>query len=136
MPYIENTSQDIKTPLARARGAGSAKGGTHHWWMQRLTAVALVPLTIWMLSCLKCLVSGNQAELVLWLQSPFAAIVMGLFIITSFYHASLGIQTVIEDYVHDKGMKTLFIILCQFGLFAAGFIALFALMKINFGIVL
>ncbi len=134
MPYIQNNSKDIKTPLARARHHGSAQSGTHHWWMQRVTAIALVPLTIWMLSCASCFTMKSQLELITWLKSPFIAIVMSLFVITSFYHAALGMQTIIEDYVHKKGTKIFLLLLVQYGLFVMGAVCLYAILKINFGI--
>lgn len=133
MPYIQNSSKDIKTPLARARNHGSAKGGTHHWWMQRVTAIALVPLTIFMLGCLSCLTTGNQMQLIEWIQNPFIAILVSLFVITSFYHAALGMQVVIEDYIHCKASKITLLLAVHFSLIVTGFICLFSILKINFG---
>ena len=122
----------LHSPLKKARGLGSAKEGAHHWWMQRVTAIALVPLTIWMLSCLGCLLNGDYLRLREWIAQPFVTIVLSLFVITSFYHASLGVQTIIEDYIHNKVVKNAALLAVKYSLFAAGFISLYAILKINF----
>lgn len=134
MPYIENTPKDIRSPLARARNHGAAKTGTHHWWMQRVTAIALIPLTLWMLSCLECLITGHYTQFIEWLKSPFVAIALSLFIITSFYHAALGLQVIIEDYIHKKSAKITCLLFSQFTLFILGVICIFSILKINFGV--
>lgn len=132
MPYIQNDEKSIRSSLARARNHGSAKDGTHHWWMQRVTAIALVPLTIWMLSCLDCLLSQSFEHTVIWLNTPFVAITLGLFVIVVFYHAALGIQVVIEDYVHKKAAKVTALLLTHFAFFAMAAACLFSLLIINF----
>lgn len=134
MPHIENTKDSIRSPLNRARGAGSARSGTHHWWLQRLTSVALIPLVLWLLSCIDCLVNPGYQQTVMWLNNPFVAIVMLLFIVFGFYHAALGLQVVIEDYVHKKGWKTGLLILSHLAFFAMAVASIFALMVINFKI--
>lgn len=95
----------IRTPIARVRGLGAAKNGTHHWWLQRLTAIALVPLTIWFVITLMSHFGMNRAELARWMRSPSTATPMALFLITAFWHLKLGLQVVIEDYVHHDGWK-------------------------------
>ena len=132
MPYIQNNEKSIRTSLARARNHGSAKGGTHHWWMQRVSAIALVPLVIWMLSCLDCLLSPSFEQTVLWLNNPFVAIILGLFIIISCYHAAIGLQVVIEDYVHKKSAKITALLLTNFIFFAMAAACIFAILVINF----
>jgi len=96
---------DRRSELGRVRGLGSAKEGVQHWWVQRATAVALVPLSVWFLASLLCLLGGSRAELVAWLASPFSAGLMILFLLATFWHALLGVQVVIEDYVHHEGRK-------------------------------
>ena len=128
MPYIENTKESIRTSLARARGRGASGTGTHHWLIQRVTSVALIPLTLWMLTCIECLITPEHAETVAWMTSPFVAIVLVLFTICAFYHAALGMQVVIEDYVHKPGWKFTLLILSNFTLFALGAATLFALL--------
>lgn len=95
----------LVTPLKKASGLGSAKAGTHHWWMQRVTAVALVPLTLWIVFTVAALSDKDYATTLTYFSSPFSAAMFSLFIFTSFYHAALGLQVVIEDYVHNEGVK-------------------------------
>jgi succinate dehydrogenase / fumarate reductase membrane anchor subunit len=92
-------------PLSRARGLGSAKHGLQHWWRQRVSAVALVPLTLWFVYSAVRLTGAGQADVIHWLARPVSAILMSLFIVAMFYHLSLGVQVVIEDYVHRDAVK-------------------------------
>lgn len=94
-----------RSDLGRVRGLGSAKEGVQHWWAQRATAVALVPLTIWFVASILALLGGSRAELMAWLASPFSAGLLILFLVATFWHALLGLQVVIEDYVHHEGRK-------------------------------
>lgn len=89
------------TPLARARGLGSAKSGADHWWAQRVTAVALVPLTLWFLGSFTRLLQSDHAAFVDWLRSPLNSLLMSVFVLVMFYHITLGLQTIAEDYLHD-----------------------------------
>lgn len=91
----------LSTPLGRARGLGSAKSGFGHWWTERVTAVALVPLTAWLAAALIAGRGSDHAQVVAWLGSPLAAVLMILLLVTAFWHAALGLQVVIEDYVHS-----------------------------------
>lgn len=95
----------LRTPLGRVRGLGTAKDGTHHWWLQRLTAIALVPLTIWFVISLLQVFGMSRIEVARWIRSPSAAAPMALFLIAAFWHLKLGLQVVIEDYVHHEGWK-------------------------------
>ena len=105
----------IESPLARAKGLGSAKDGVHHWWMLRLLAVALIPLTIWFIwTVLTVALSDNIASVAHTLSSPIQALLMILFIGTSLYHAMLGMREIIEDYVHCGCMKITLLILVNF----------------------
>lgn len=92
---------DLRSNLSKARGLGSAKEGAHHWWMQRVTAVALIPMVIWFVSAVIKATSINGLPGVAYLlSSPFNAIVMILFLGTAIYHGTLGVKVIIEDYVH------------------------------------
>lgn len=122
----------LRSPIARARGLGSAKEGVQHWWMQRLTALALIPLGLWLVASLVCLAGADHAAIAHWLTSPFTLGALALTIITAFYHAVLGLQVVIEDYVHGKVAKFTLIILIQFGAFALATAALIALLVAAF----
>ena len=93
---------DFKTPLARVRGLGSAKAGTSHWWMQRITAVALIPLTFWAIIFLDSCLNAPYQETVAWLASPLNTVFVVSWILFVFYHAALGLQVVIEDYVSSE----------------------------------
>jgi succinate dehydrogenase / fumarate reductase membrane anchor subunit len=94
-----------QTPLARARGLGSAREGSHHWWQQRVTAVALFPLTLWFAVSLSLLPTAAYADVVRWMAQPWNSLLLLSFILLSIYHAMLGLQVVIEDYVHHDGWK-------------------------------
>ncbi len=94
-----------RSPLGRVRGLGSAKDGTGHWWSQRLTALALVPLTIWFIASLVQLVGADYFTLRAWVGSLTVAVLLILMITATFYHAYLGLQVVIEDYVHQEATK-------------------------------
>ena len=105
------SDRSLRTPLAKARGLGSAKDGTHHFWVQRLTAVALIPLTIWFALSVASLAMAGQAEVVAWMKSPLSATLMLSFIMAGFWHMKLGVQVVIEDYVHTESTKITCLIL-------------------------
>jgi succinate dehydrogenase / fumarate reductase, membrane anchor subunit len=93
--------EDMRTPLARAIGLGFAKDGAHHWWMQRVSAIALVPLTVWFIAAIIAATGADYTAFVAWMRNPITDILMGLLLIALFYHAALGLQVVVEDYVHS-----------------------------------
>ena len=95
----------MRTPLARVRGLGTAKEGVEHWWMQRLTSVALVPLVIWFVFQVVHLAGADLVDFKFWLGHHYNALLMVLLVVTLFHHAQLGMQVVIEDYVHHEGAK-------------------------------
>ena len=105
---------NLRTPLARARGLGSAKEGSHHWWHQRLTAIALVPLSLWFVFSLISMVGADYMTVVYWLRLPFVSVLLILFIVFLFYHTVLGLQVVIEDYIDSEWQKISSIILVKF----------------------
>jgi succinate dehydrogenase / fumarate reductase, membrane anchor subunit len=96
-----------RTPLSNVRGLGSAKNGTAHWWFQRVSAVALIPLVFWMLAFINLCAHASFQETLLWLKSPMNSVAMLAGIIAAFYHAALGLQVVVEDYVHNEAVKIL-----------------------------
>ncbi len=120
----------LRSPLSRARGLGSAKSGVHHFWMQRLTALALIPLTLWFVFSVARLAGGDYESVRWWVSYPTVAVTLVLFLAISFYHAALGVQTVVEDYIGNEGAKLLLIIGAKFGLFLLGAISIFAVLKV------
>ena len=124
---------DYRTPIARARGLGSAKDGTHHWWMQRITAIALVPLTVWLVGSLVAIGSADHAQTVHWIRSPAVSIALLLTIAALFHHAQLGLQVVIEDYVHAEWKKIAVLITVKLLAIAIAATAAFSVLKIAFG---
>ncbi len=124
----------IRTPLARARGLGAAKSGTDHFWEQRLTSIALVPLTVAGIVIVIALVGRNHAAVVQILGSPWVAIAMLLFIFATVYHMKLGLQSVLEDYVHGKGLKTALLIGNTFLCAVLWLACTYAILKLSFGV--
>lgn len=92
----------LQSPLGRVRGLGSAKGGTHHWWMQRVTSIALLPLTIWFILSVARHTGSSHPEILDWIARPFNAVLLLSFIAISFQHAAAGMQVVLEDYVRNE----------------------------------
>ena len=124
---------DLRTPLARARGLGSAKAGVQHWWAQRLTAIALIPLVVWFAISL-VMMSGAEYEVVrAWIGSPVVMVLLILTIAVGLHHAQLGIQVVIEDYVHSDGFKLALIVVVRFLAVFVGLAAIVAILNIGFG---
>lgn len=130
----DHLPRTMRTPLGRVRHLGSAHNGTGHFWHQRLTAVAGVPLTIAMVTIVIGLLGRNHAAVVQILGSSFVAIVMLLFIISSVYHMWLGMQVIVEDYVHDENWKLVTLMANTFFSFAVGLAAVFAILKLSFGL--
>lgn len=123
----------LLTPLGRVRGLGSAKEGSHHWWMQRVTAVALVPLTLWFVIALMGVVRAEHAEVVAWIAHPFNAFMLIAVLFATFYHAVLGVQVVIEDYLHDEPTKISLLMFLRFFLMLLGAVAVLAVLRIAMG---
>ena len=120
----------MRSPLGRALGLGSAKKGVEHWWVQRVTAVALVPLAIWFVIALLQLMGGDLASVQHWLGRPVPAVLMVLFLIASFYHAALGLEVVIEDYVHTELTKLGLVLLVRFAAVALAVAGIFAVLRL------
>lgn len=123
----------LNTPLRQVLGLGSAKSGVHHWWLQRLSSIALVPLSIWFVVALLCLPGLEHATVTAWMGHGLTALLLILLVLTGTWHSRLGVQVVIEDYVHGSGARTLLLVLAGFAhvfLAAAG---VFAILKVAFG---
>jgi succinate dehydrogenase / fumarate reductase membrane anchor subunit len=124
----------LRTPLGQVRGLGSAKSGTEHFWRQRLTALANVPLTIAVLLFIFSMLGRNHAAVVQILGSPLVAILILLFIVSSAYHMKLGMQVIIEDYVHGSRSKYALLISNIFFSIAIALAAVYAILKLSFGV--
>jgi succinate dehydrogenase / fumarate reductase membrane anchor subunit len=99
------THAPMRSPLGRAIGLGSAKEGVAHWWRQRVSALALVPLTVWFVIAVIGLIGADHAAFVAWVRNPMTTVFIVLLLIATFYHTALGLQVVIEDYVHGEVMR-------------------------------
>jgi len=130
----DHTPHSLRTPLGRVRHLGSAHNGTRAFWHQRLTSVANVPLTIAVIVIIMGLLGRNHAAVVQILGSSFVAITMLLFIAISIYHMWIGMQVIIEDYVHDDVWKIVSLMANTFFSIAVGFTAVFAILKLSFGL--
>lgn len=119
-----------ETPLHRVQGLGAAHSGTGHFWHQRMTAVALVPLGLWFAFVVLGLVGASEASVLAFLAAPWNAILMAALVIVTLYHMMLGLQVVIDDYVHAPGMKIFLMLLMRAFAIAVGAAALFALIHI------
>ncbi len=123
----------LRTPLGRVRGLGSAKEGVHHWWAQRITAVALVPLTLWFIFALASLAGADAAQAAAFVAQPLNAVLLLLLIAATFHHLQLGLQVVIEDYIHNEMAKLAILIAVKLLAVALGVAAAFSVLKTAFG---
>jgi succinate dehydrogenase / fumarate reductase membrane anchor subunit len=130
----ESSRTSLRTPLGQVRGLGSAKSGTRHFWHQRLTSVASVPLSIFFVVLVIALIGRNHAATVQILGSPWVAVLMLLFILTIIYHMHIGMQEIIADYAHGEISKLILLIANTFFSIAMGLAAAFAILKISFGV--
>ena len=123
---------DLRSKLGRARGLGSAHDGVSHWWLQRVTAVALIPLSLWFVYALMTvMLAPSVAHVAQWFLSPLNTIVTILLLITTFIHAKLGLQVVIEDYVHSPSMKYTLLLANLFTCFIFAAISILAVLKLH-----
>lgn len=122
----------FRSPIGRAIGLGSAKAGFEHWWTERVTAVALVPLTVWFAASLIAHSGSGYEAFIGWLGSPVTAVLMILLLIALFWHTALGLQVVIEDYIHS-GAKIWALLAARFGCFTLATVGIVATLRIAFG---
>jgi succinate dehydrogenase / fumarate reductase membrane anchor subunit len=120
----------LQTPLHKVRGLGASHSGTGHFWRQRITAVALVPLGLWFTFAILGLIGTNEVAILSFLAHPWNALLMAAFATTMLYHMSLGLQVVVDDYVHSTGMKIFCLLLIRFVMIATTVTCIFALIRI------
>ncbi len=124
----------MRTPLGRVLGLGSAKSGTDHWWMQRVSSLALVPLTVFLVVFIITHLGATRAELIASISNPIVAIFLSLTMIATLWHMRLGLQVVIEDYVHAPLAKFSALLFNSFFTAILGVVALYAILKMSFGL--
>jgi len=125
--------KSIRSPLGRARGLGSAHHGSHHWWVQRMTALALIPLLTWLVVSVALLAQQPYDMVRPWMSSPIAAVLLLLSVGNMFYHAWLGLQVITEDYISKKSSRVAILVAIQGLVYLLGALCLFAILKIALG---
>lgn len=119
-----------RSDTKKVKGLGTAKHGFQHWWLQKITSIFLLPLSIWFFYSLTQLNNLSPDNLMMWLHNPISALLMALFVFASIYHGSIGLQVVIEDYVHNKAVNLILQLLLKFLMFVMFIASLFALLKL------
>ncbi len=123
----------LRTPLANARNHGSAGDGVAHWWAQRFSAIAMIGLVAWLVWALLSVAGASHAEAAAWLGQPFNASMAILFSLVSIYHSRLGLQVIIEDYVHQRGVELALQIVIKLAALLAAALAVMAILKVALG---
>jgi succinate dehydrogenase / fumarate reductase membrane anchor subunit len=126
-------SNSLRSPLGHARGLGSAKDGTHHWWAQRLTALALIPLSIWVVYSILNLADSSYVEFVSWLRNPLHVTLLILMVAATFHHAQLGVQVVLEDYISNHAWRAGCVIAVKFTCAALAVLCIVSIIIVAFG---
>jgi len=123
----------MRTTLGRVRGFGSTNDGVGHWWQQRVTGIALVPLTIWFVYAAIKMAGADLAAYQAWISTGGNAVLMSLLLFATFHHTQLGVQVVVEDYVQHEGAKLTLILFTKFACVLFGAASIFAVMRVAFG---
>lgn len=124
---------NYRNPILRARGLGSSKDGLHHWWMQRLSALGLLPLVLWFVVSIISISGRSHAEVIAWMKSPHNSVLLSLFLIVTLYHSNLGLQKIFEDYVQARWLQLTSRIVAGFAAVLLGFAGVFSLLSLAFG---
>jgi len=126
--------KDLRSPLAKAKGLGASGDASHHFWVQRISALAMIPLVFWIALSIAFLPEASYADVVAWLQSPLNGIITLLFVILSFYHAQLGLQVVIEDYISSHSKRLFGILFVKFLSYFLMAVGVYSVIKITLGV--
>ena len=124
---------DLRSPLAKVKGLGRSSDASHHFWLQRLTALALIPLTLWFCFSIALLAEASYSNVLAWLASPFNAVMMILIVLISFQHAQLGLQVIIEDYIATYRYRLMAILAVKFSSYFMMALGVYSIIKISFG---
>ncbi|MBA4749362.1 MAG: succinate dehydrogenase, hydrophobic membrane anchor protein [Alphaproteobacteria bacterium] len=127
---MEQTSRSLASSLSKAKGLGASHTGAHHWWGQRLTAVALIPLGLWFAYSVAGLSSLPVDEIYAWIQHPLNTTFLLLLLVTGLHHGQLGLQVILEDYIHTKGLRLVLILLVKFAAITLGVLGAVCLLDI------
>lgn len=130
---VPQTRAPLRTPLGRAIGLGSAKEGVEHWWRERITALALVPLCLWLVAEIVHHAGADRVELIAWLKDPVPAVLLLLLLGATFHHTALGLQVVVEDYVSHEGARFGLIIAIRLLCVLFAVLGIFAVLRLAFG---
>lgn len=123
----------LRTPLGQARGLGSAKDGTHHWFTMRVSSIAMVPLMLWLIFSLGSLAGAGFEATTAWVAAPLNTVLLILTVGALFHHTYLGLQVIIEDYMHGEGMKFASLIVVKFLMLLLAVTGIVAILRIAFG---
>jgi succinate dehydrogenase / fumarate reductase membrane anchor subunit len=119
-----------RSELGRAKGLGAARSGVHHWWMERVTSVALIPLTLWFVFSVLSMAGHPQPSVAHWMSHPLVAVLLIALIVTSFQHTALGLQVVIDDYVHQEGQRMIALLVMKAVVVLLALAALLSVLKL------
>jgi succinate dehydrogenase / fumarate reductase membrane anchor subunit len=119
-----------QTQLGRVKGLGAAKSGVHHWWVERVTSVALIPLTLWFVFSVLSLAGHPQPDIAHWISHPLVATLLIALILASFHHTQLGLQVVMDDYIHEEGPRIIWLLVMKAVVYLLGLLALLAVLKL------
>ena len=125
--------KDLRSPLAKVKGLGVSPDASHYFWLQRLTALALIPLTLWFCFSIALLPEASYEGIVAYMQSPFNAVMMVLIVLVSFQHAHLGLQVIIEDYVSNHDYRLMGILLVKFISYFMMALGVYSIVKVSLG---
>ena len=123
----------LENPLRQVLGTGSAKSGVEHWWLQRLTSLALVPLTVWFVVSLLALPSLEHDTVIAWMRHSWTTLPLIFLLLVGAWHSQLGLRVIVEDYVHDAGSRTVTLVLLAFVNVLAAAAGVFAILTVAFG---